>query len=421
MNAFRPALGFLWSRLIDHPLTLHKFRIIVNEKPDSFCNHHGLTHLTPTTQNNSPNTSKPFHIFNHGQRQRPCSESRRPTTEARKAESPQERFAPNLTLAFPRLYYFLQSYSLTSPLPTGKAAVAAQRTERYASRNPRRLESTISDLHALKESQGGKLSSRDQRQLEEAERDVARVKKAREVLGDKAPTFNSNRGGGEARGRGDGRGRRGDYGGLGKRNREEQESSGEETDESVRRIPWPRDTPPPIPRQRRDDRPRHSTNANSEPLGADRRLQDREGAAAKVPDTTLPSKPAPKTTYESKPVVRDLRKEATARFVPNAVKRKIDATKGVGAKLLEEDEVEKLEKEGYGTGGRRLEDGVVGRGLIVDAAPEVGGGDPGYERERKRLEEEEERFRKEMEEVEADAEGDGPKRVMVEEISDEEL
>lgn len=311
-------------------------------------------------------------------------------------------------------------FLLIDPLATGKAAVAAQRTERYASRNPRRLESTISDLRALKESQGGKLSPRDQRQLEEAERDVERVKKARDVLGDKAPTFSSNRGGGDARGRGDGRGGRGSYGGLGKRHRdEEEESSGGETDESVKRIPWPRDTPPPIPRQRRDDRPRPSTNANSEPLGAERKLRNREGAEVEVPDTTLPAKPAPKTTYESKPVVRDLRKEATARFVPNAVKRKIDATKGVGAKLLEEEEVEKLEKEGYG---RSLGDGAGGRGLVVDAAPEVGGGGLEDEEEIRRLEEEEERFRREMETVEADGEeANGPKKVMMEEISDEDL
>lgn len=243
------------------------------------------------------------------------------------------------------------------------------------------------------------------------------MRKAREVLGDKAPTFNNNnRGGNEARGPGDGRGGRGSYGGLGKRNREEEESSGGETDESVKRIPWPRDTPPPIPRQWRDDRPRHSTNANSEPLGAERRLQNREGAEAEVPDTTLPAKLPPKTTYESKPVVRDLRKEATARFVPNAVKRKIDATKGVGAKLLEEEEVEKLEKEGYG--GRSL----GGRGLVVDAAPEVGGGGLEDEREVRRLEEEEERFRREMETVEAHGdEADGPKQVMVEEVSDKDL
>ena len=228
-------------------------------------------------------------------------------------------------------------------------------------------------------------------------------------MGDKAPTFNSNRGaGGEARGKGDrGRGT-GGYGGLGKRNREQEaESSGAETDESVRRIPWPRDTPPPIPRRRRDDGPRHSTNANRDPLGGQRRLPDRVETEAEVPDTSLPAKPAPKPTYESKPVVRDLRKEATARFVPNAVKRKIDATKGVGGKLLEEEEVEMLEKEGYGAGGR----GVA----VVDAAPEVDGGIPEGEGER-RLEEEEERFRREMGE-----ESDGPKQVMMEDVSDEDL
>ena len=309
------------------------------------------------------------------------------------------------------------------PRPTGKAAVAAQRTERYASRNPRRLESTISDLHALRESQGGKLSARDQRQLEEAERDVERVKRAREALGEKAPPFNSNRGGGDARGRGDGRGGRGGgYGVLGKRNREEEESSGGETDESVRRIPWPKDTPPPIPRRRRDDPPRHSTNANSEPLGAEPRLPNREGAEEVVPDTALPAKPAPKTTYESKPAVRDLRKEATARFVPNAVKRKIDATKGIGTSLLEAEEVEKLEKEGYGASGRGFGDGGRRKGLVVDGAPEVGGGGPEDEKEKRRWEEEEERFNRELEMVEADGgEGDGPKRVMVEEVSDEDL
>lgn len=330
----------------------------------------------------------------------------------------------DLPLALPYFSYFLLSPLLTTRLPPGKAAVAAQRTERYASRNPRRLESTISDLHALKESQGGKLSARDQRQLEEAERDVARVKRAREVLGDKAPTFGSNRDGGEARGRGDGRGGRGGYGGLGKRNREEEDSSGGETDDSVRRIPWPRDTPPPIPRQRRDVRPRHSTNANSEPLGAERRLQNREGTGEDVPETVLPAKPAPKTTYESKPVVRDLRKEATARFVPNAVKKKIDATKGVGGKLLEEEEVEQLEKEGYGAGGGILGHRVGGRGLVVDAAPQVGGGDPQDERESRRLKEEEERFRREMEMEMVEAgvkEEDGPKGVMLEGVSDEDL
>ena len=69
------------------------------------------------------------------------------------------------------------------------------------------------------------------------------------------------------------------------------------------------------------------------------------------PDLSLPPKPvAPvKKTYESQAQIRDLRKEATAKFVPAAVKRKIDATKGApGGRLLEEDEMQQLESEGYG-------------------------------------------------------------------------
>lgn len=304
-------------------------------------------------------------------------------------------------------------------LETGKAAVAAQRTERYANRNPRRLESQISDLHALRESQGGKLSARDQKQLDEAEKDVARVKKAREALGDKAPTFNTGRGRDDAgRGREDGGRGRGGYGGLGKRAREPEESSGDETDESVRRIPWPKDTPPPIPRQRQD-RPRHSTNANSEPLGAERRLSARADGVEQEqrPDTTLPAKPAVRTTYESAPQVRDLKKEATARFVPVAVRRKIDAAKGKGGTLLEEDEVEKLEREGYGAGPSSIDAGGgsgARKRLVVDAAPEVTAED--YVG--RRLREEEERFSREMEMVE---EGDGPRIMRMEEVDDEDL
>ncbi|KAK4696947.1 hypothetical protein P7C71_g1057, partial [Lecanoromycetidae sp. Uapishka_2] len=317
-------------------------------------------------------------------------------------------------------------------LKKGKAAVAAQRTERFASRNPRKFETTISELQSLKEAQGGKLSARDQKQLEDTEKDLARVKKAREVLGDKAPTFSSGRGredGSRGRGRGDSRGR-GGYHGLGKRGREDEQDSESETDEEVRRIPWPRDTPPPISRQRRDDHTRHthpharSTNANSEPLGAERRLPERTDQEEEmVPDTSLPAKivPTTKTTYESAPQVRDLRKEATQRFVPNAVKRKIDATKGRGGTLLEEEEVQKLEDEGYVNGARTKK-------TAVNDATEVLGGVDEDEREmqRKRLEEEEERFRKEMEmememEVEEDEEVEvGPRGVQIEEVSDDD-
>ena len=340
-------------------------------------------------------------------------------------------------------------------LKKGKAAVAAQRTERYASRNPTRLERTIEALKAEKEVKGGKLGSRDQKLLEDAERDLARVKKAREALGDKAPAFGRDGGGrgdergGRGRGRGYGDGRSG-YTGLGKRAREEDEegSGGSETDESVRNIPWPRDTPPPIPHHRRQrNATSRSTNANEEPLGASRIPPRKgEGEGEVVPDTSLPPKPVvqAKTTYESAPVVRDLRKEATQRFVPSAVRRKIEAKAGKGGKLLEEEEVQGLEREGYGAAGGKAGDGVdrmvgdesgSGRaGMVIDAAPAVRDGeadDAESEREKRRLEEEEERFRREMEmeigTVSAD-EGGGEREngsrgvgVEMEEVSDEDL
>ena len=248
------------------------------------------------------------------------------------------------------------------------------------------------------------------------------MRKARETLGDKAPTFNTGRGREDGgRGRGNSRGR-GGYGGLGKRGREDKgESSGSDTDESVKRIPWPRDTPPPIPRQRHD-RSRHSTNANSEPLGTDRWQAQARGVSEEkqMPDTTLPQKLATRTTYESAPQVRDLKKEATARFMPAAVRKKIDATKGKGAMLLEEEEVERLEKEGYGVGvsGRNAGGDIrPGRGIVVDAAPDIGD-ESDIARS---LREEERRFAREVEMVEEQgSQSREPKGVMMEDISDED-
>lgn len=68
-----------------------------------------------------------------------------------------------------------------------------------------------------------------------------------------------------------------------------------------------------------------------------------------VSENQMPALHAPaQLTYESKPVVRDLKKEATA-FVPKVVKQKLDAVRGgVQQTLLDEDELDRLEKEGYG-------------------------------------------------------------------------
>ncbi|KAL8666941.1 MAG: hypothetical protein Q9168_007384, partial [Polycauliona sp. 1 TL-2023] len=67
-------------------------------------------------------------------------------------------------------------------LKKGKAAITAQRTERLASRNPSRLERQIAEL---KEGGGGggELGGRDKKQLEELEKQLGAVRKAREKVG----------------------------------------------------------------------------------------------------------------------------------------------------------------------------------------------------------------------------------------------
>jgi hypothetical protein len=149
---------------------------------------------------------------------------------------------------------------------------------------------------------------------------------------------------------------------LGKRRRDGEESSEEEDEvpDDVKRIPMPRDTPPPIPKevldkwyQKRRERMGHNnntnhnsrgTNANMTPLGAGDRMAGRGEGIPERPSYVAPKVEA-KTTYEAAPVVRDLRKEAVA-FVPAAVRAKLDKSKGVGG-LVEPEEMDKLEKAGY--------------------------------------------------------------------------
>ena len=206
--------------------------------------------------------------------------------------------------------------------------------------------------------------------LEGLERDIKAVRRAREALGDKAPVF--GRGGGD---RGDREGGRGGFSGrggrgggvLGKRRRDEDESDESDIPEDVKRIPMPKDTPPPVPKEvldkwyqaRRDrmaaERDGKGTNANSMPLGQNER---RAGLAGDVPERVVEKVERPKVeakvVYESKAVVRDLRKEAVA-FVPAAVRVKMEKVKGVGG-LVEPEEADKLEREGYmGTGSRKVE------------------------------------------------------------------
>lgn len=121
----------------------------------------------------------------------------------------------------------------------------------------------------------------------------------------------------------------------------------------------PRDTPPPIPKeildkwhnrkrerlaaQRERDgtgRGTQGTSANNTPLGGERRQFD--GKKDEAPKVVVEAK----TTYESAPIIRDLRKEAISAFVPAVVRAKMDKTKGVGG-LIEPEEADRLEKEGY--------------------------------------------------------------------------
>ncbi|KAH7418067.1 WW domain binding protein 11-domain-containing protein [Cadophora sp. MPI-SDFR-AT-0126] len=250
----------------------------------------------------------------------------------------------------------------------GKAEAQNRRNEKLAKRNPAHLEKELADLKALETA--GTLTSHEKSVLEGLERDLKAVKKAREALGDAAPKFGSGerRARGEIGGRGGMRGGRGGTGVLGKRRRDDGESS-EESDvpEDVKSIPMPRDTPPPIPKdvldrwyQRRRERiaaqypgsdaakggrGAGGTNANNTPLGAnERKVGYADGGAGAGQERQRVVVEA-KTTYEAKPVIRDLRKEATA-FVPAAVRSKLDKAKGVGG-LVEPEEADALEKAGY--------------------------------------------------------------------------
>ncbi|KAF6812578.1 WW domain binding protein 11 [Colletotrichum plurivorum] len=209
----------------------------------------------------------------------------------------------------------------------GKAEVQSRRNEKLARRNPERLQKQVDDLKAITEG-GGKLSRHEEQVLEGLEKELRAVKKAREALGDKAPSF--------------GRGfhRDGDSSGvLGKRRRDNDDASSEEdVPEDVKRIPMPRDTPPPIPKEVLD-----KWYAKRR---ARRQAEQAENRKSEKDDKPATPAPEPKTVYEAKPMVRNLAKEAVSAFVPTAVRMKMDKGKGQGG-LMEPEEADRLEREGY--------------------------------------------------------------------------
>ncbi|KAL7621459.1 hypothetical protein AAE478_008782 [Parahypoxylon ruwenzoriense] len=214
----------------------------------------------------------------------------------------------------------------------GKAEATARRNEKLAKRNPDRIQKQIDDLKKIASS-GGKLTKHEESLLEGLERDLRAVGKAREALGDKAPSF--GRGTGP---RGDGQGHNSV---LGKRRRggnDEASSSDSDVPDDIKDIPMPRDTPPPIPKEILDKwyaKRRAARNANDTPLGG-------RDSQRRAPSTPVESK----TVYEAKPLVRDLRKEAVSAFMPTAVRMKMEKSKGQGG-LMEPEEADRLEREGY--------------------------------------------------------------------------
>jgi plasmid maintenance system killer protein len=217
-----------------------------------------------------------------------------------------------------------------------KANVATQRAEKFARRNPNRLQRQIDDLKSAEAA--GTLRPKDKQTLEQLEKDLKTVYKARELLGDKAPQFSQWKD--DRRGSEDGAV-------LGKRRRDEREGrrrrdSSSETDEDAKDVPMPKDVEnmPPLPRRR------PATNANETPLGP-----GRAGAFE------LPTKPAApvQIVYEAAPVIRDLRKEVVSRFIPSSVAQNIKRAKGE-AGLLEPEEAERLEKLGYRDAGMAVDE-----------------------------------------------------------------
>lgn len=130
---------------------------------------------------------------------------------------------------------------------------------------------------------------------------------------------------------------------LGKRRRDAEDASSSDSDvpDDVKRIPMPRDTPPPIPKEILDEwyaKRRAKRNAQRPPEAQQQEREEVRKPAAPVVEA--------KTVYEAKPVVRDLRKEAVSAFMPAAVRVKIEKGKGQGG-LLEPEEADQLESEGY--------------------------------------------------------------------------
>lgn len=281
-------------------------------------------------------------------------------------------------------------------LQKSKNEQQARRNEKLARRNPDRLQRQVDDLKALEAS--GEIKPRERTILEELERDLKAIHKARAALGEKAPQHGNRQpprkdGAGSVLGKRQHNGER-----VFPRRRDENES---ETDEDVRRIPMPEDTPPPAPREHK------------------RYFNQNQGKHADNAHSSAPAVEA-KTTYSAAPQIRDLKKEATSKFVPDVVRRKHAAVSGQGG-LLEPEELDRLEAQGY-YGSRQPPE------QERQASDSVGN-----DHEAKRLAEEEARFESELGMVDDNTEAPPPsltrstintgpprRNVEIEEVEDED-
>ena len=289
-------------------------------------------------------------------------------------------------------------------LAKSKKQVQSQRNEKLARRNPERLQKQIDEL---KELEGrGVLRPKDKETLSQLERDLKGVRRARDALGDAAPRFASHDRPPPRGARDEQLERRQEqqqHPGKRRRDQDEVHSDSEDTDPEVRDIPMPRDTPPPIPNNRKRER------FTDPQVGAD---------GQRVPHA-LPAKPVPvapaQTTYSSAPQIRDLKKEAV-RFMPTTVAANKARLKGTSGRLLEPEEADRLEKAGYAAAQKAAEEaGLEAR--IAQVSHEVQAEGKGY----MDLDEEARRFEKEVGSIypeEAESMG-GRRAVQMEEVDDE--
>ena len=273
-----------------------------------------------------------------------------------------------------------------------KKQVQSQRDEKLARRNPERIQRQIDELKEL-ESRGA-LRPKDQETLKQLERDVKGIKRAREALGDAAPTFPERRDARQEQ-----RQRRQDLNKpqhLGKRRRDEEDAQSSDTDPEVRDIPMPKGTPPPIPRQQREHR------------------QDGRDTTHPLPPRPAPPPPA-QTVYSSAPQIRDLKKEAV-KFMPAAVSAHKKRMKGEG-RLLEPEEIDRLEKAGYGAAKAAADEAEKEErySYAVNQAKSEEVKDMSLDD----LDAEARRFEADMRKLEAETEPNGPRPVQVEDVEDD--